>query len=174
MIPAQHKFGQFWILQHWEPYTSGYINTWIKHPLELFFQVLHQTRISLRMVTLLYNFMSFVILSTALVMWKISRNASWLYLSSHLGGLELRREGWRVSSRGKPWNSIKYSLFTVLPAHQVVSIVLYLNASSSPFLLLQNNKGLMGFMYKCLFLLKTSVIFCSPNVPIINVNGEKY
>lgn len=59
-------------------------------------------------------------------------------------------------------------------AHQVIIIALYLNSGSSPLRLLQSNKGLIGFMYNCLFLLKTSVIFCRPNVPIINVNGEKY
>lgn len=59
-------------------------------------------------------------------------------------------------------------------AHQVIIIALYLNSGSSPFRLLQSNRGLIGFMYNCLFLLKTSVIFCGPNVPIINVNREKY
>lgn len=62
----------------------------------------------------------------------------------------------------------------MLQAHQVIVIVLNLNSGFSPFLLFQSNKGLIGFMHKCLFLLKTSVIFCRPNVPIINANGEKY
>ena len=39
--------------------------------LNSFFQVLHWTGISLRIVILLYNFMSFAVLSTVLVIWKM-------------------------------------------------------------------------------------------------------
>lgn len=40
---------------------------------------------------MLYNFMSFAVLSTVLVVWKMLI-CYFLTLSSHLGGLEVRRE----------------------------------------------------------------------------------